>query len=278
MKLIQKFIFNLIRKTKHNTFATTFNFYIRFLTKDNFKLRVNYKGDEIYLLKDRLLEIYLQEPFRFISFLRSIEFRLDKLADEYFLKDISFKDRDIVLDCGANIGEFFLSLKKIAKEINYISFEPSELDFKILNLNAPDGHNNKVALSDFNGFVTFYVNTKKADSSINYIPNSTHTEKVKVCKLDDFLDQFKKRIALFKLEAEGHELQVLKGSIDTLKRINFISADLGSEKFNKAKNIFEDTFKETNQFLVDNNFELIKKHNYRDTYLYKNKCFQSSNK
>ena len=270
MKLIQKFIFNLIRKTKHNTFANTFNFYTRFLTKDNFKLRVNYKGDDIYFLKDYLSEIYLQEPYRIISFLRTIKFRLDKLADEYFLHDINLKNGDIVLDCGANIGELYLSIKNFVNEINYISFEPSELDYEILILNAPDGQNNKIALSDFNGSTTLYVNTKKADSSINYIPNSTHTEEVKVCKLDNFLDQDEKRIAFFKLEAEGHELEVLRGSIETLKRINFISADLGSEKFNKTKKIFEDTYKATNQFLLDNNFDLIKKHSYRDTYLYKN--------
>ena len=270
MKLIQKFIFNLIRETRHNTFASTFNFYTRFLTKDNFKLRVNYKGDDIYFLKDYLSEIYLQEPYRIISFLRTIKFRLDKLADEYFLHDINLKNGDIVLDCGANIGELYLSIKNFVNEINYISFEPSELDYEILILNAPDGQNNKIALSDFNGSTTLYVNTKKADSSINYIPNSTHTEEVKVCKLDNFLDQDEKRIAFFKLEAEGHELEVLRGSIETLKRINFISADLGSEKFNKTKKIFEDTYKATNQFLLDNNFDLIKKHSYRDTYLYKN--------
>ena len=42
------------------------------------------------------------------------------------------------------------------------------------------------------------------------------------------------------------------------------------QKFNKAEKIFEDTYKATNQFLLDNNFDLIKKHSYRDTYLYKN--------
>lgn len=271
MKIIQIFVFNLIRKLENKTFAYAFNFYIRFLTYDKFKLRAKYLGNNIYYLTDNASEIYLQEPFRFISFLNSIKFRLEKLADEYFLQDINLKNNDTVLDCGANVGEFYLCLNNIVNDINYISFEPSELDFKILNLNAPKGQNNKIALSDINDSTMLYVNTKKADSSIDPIPNSTHTEQIKICRLDSFLAKNQKRIALFKLEAEGHEFEVLKGSINTLKRVDFISADLGQEKYNESKKIFVDTFKESNLLLLDNNFELIKKHKYRDTYLYRNK-------
>lgn len=274
MKIIQNLVFSLIRRLKYKPFVYAFNFYIRFLTYDKFKLRAKYLGKNIYYLTDNASEIYLQEPFRFISFLTSIKFRLEKLADEYFLQDINLKNNDTVLDCGANVGEFYLCLTNIVNDINYISFEPSELDFKILNLNAPNGQNNKIALSDTNDSTMLFVNTKKADSSINYIPNSTHTEKVKICRLDTFLVEDQKRIALFKLEAEGHELEVLKGSINTLKRIDFISADLGSEKYNETEKIFENTFKETNLFLMDNNFELIKKNKYRDTYLYRNKSLE----
>ena len=275
MQTIKTLVFNIIRKFEYKTFAFAFNFYIRFLTNDKFKLRTKYLGNNIYHLTDNESEIYLQEPHRFISFLSSIRFRLEKLADEYFLQEINLKNNDTVLDCGANVGELYLCLTNMVNHINYISFEPSELDFKILNLNAPKGQNNKIALSEINDSTMLFVNTKKGDSSITPIPNSTHTEKIKICRLDSFLANNQKRIALFKLEAEGHELEVLKGSINTLKRIDFIAADLGREKYNDSKKIFVDTFKESNLFLLDNNFELIKKHKYRDTYLYRNKNFYS---
>jgi hypothetical protein len=84
-------------------------------------------------------------------------------------------------------------------------------------------------------------------------------------RLDSFIDVDKK-IKLLKLEAEGSELDVLKGATKILQNIEYISADLGFEINNNT----ESSFIEVNQFLIKNGFELIKSHK-RWVFLYKNK-------
>ena len=71
---------------------------------------------------------------------------------------------------------------------------------------------------------------------------------------------------MFKLEAEGNEIQVLLGSLKTLKKIEFISVDYGPEK-----GIEEDhTMIDVNELLIQNNFKLIDFNNIRMVGLYKN--------
>ena len=45
---------------------------------------------------------------------------------------IKFTNNDVVIDCGANIGELYHSIRKLSKEdinLNYYGFEPVKLDF-----------------------------------------------------------------------------------------------------------------------------------------------------
>ena len=70
-----------------------------------------------------------------------------------------------------------------------------------------------------------------------------------------------------KIEAEGHEPEVLKGSIETLSRTNYISVDFGPERGVNE----EFTIVDVNKILYENNFELIRFSEYRFIGLYKNK-------
>ena len=88
--------------------------------------------------------------------------------------------------------------------------------------------------------------------------------------LDSFIKKnnlFGKRIKLLKLEAEGLEIEVLQGSLETLKNIDFIAADLGPERGLKQEN----TIVECSNLLFTNNFDMVGFNTERSTVLFRNK-------
>ena len=74
---------------------------------------------------------------------------------------------------------------------------------------------------------------------------------------------------LLKLEAEGAEPEVIRGSLNLLDNIEYIAADLGPERgFNK-----ECTLKEVVNLLLENNFEIVEFKYPRVCLLFRNKKF-----
>ena len=88
-------------------------------------------------------------------------------------------------------------------------------------------------MGDKNHVVEFYYKPEFGDSSFLNMGDSESSYKCEVKTLDTFINEIDlndKKIKLFKVEAEGAEPEVLNGAINTLKNIEFISADLGFER------------------------------------------------
>ena len=118
-----------------------------------------------------------------------------------------------------------------------------------------------LALTDEVATKKLYLDTEGANTSLTYF-GSEKNEIIKVTTLDA-LDIPK--IKLFKLEAEGHEKEVLLGSLNTLKNIEYISVDFGPEKGMEE----DHTMIDVNEILIENNFKLINFNNQRMIGLYK---------
>ena len=149
---------------------------------------------------------------------------------------------------------------------NYFGFEPHKRDFEVLSRNTINLVDQPLALSIDSQDRDFYLNPNTADSSFE---SRSNTEKVvvKCTTLDNYFASYES-IKLLKLEAEGFELDVLKGAQEILSNINFITADLGYELDNNTKSSYYDV----NKYLEENNFQLLSE-NPRLVYLYKNKSF-----
>ena len=74
------------------------------------------------------------------------------------------------------------------------------------------------------------------------------------------------QIKLFKVEAEGHEPEVLNGSVKTLKKTEFVSVDFGFERGVEQAN----TIEAVNEILTNNGFILKNISKYRMIGLYQN--------
>jgi len=201
-----------------------------------------------------------------LTYIEGIFKRGEYMGEIYFLNEICFIKNDIVIDCGANLGDLYIWFQNRSHDINYKPFEPAPEEFKCLKENIRPHKANQVALFKENGIINFFVSSQNADSSLVQPKYFTHTIKANTRKLESYIDN---TIKLLKLEAEGCELEVLIGAGQKIKKIQYISADLGPER--GANN--DSTFVSVKNYLISQNFEILKVNHQRHTVLFKNKSF-----
>ena len=189
------------------------------------------------------------------------------------LKNLDIK---VVFDIGAHKGEFIDGIMSIKQKIKVYSFEPQSKIFKILKKKFKNSKNvflfNK-AISNNNKKKILKINIKSSTSTFsNYNKNSywkkikevlltgfgkssiIRTETTKCINLDSFCNKKKiKKIDLLKIDTEGHEEEVLRGSKKILRNVKFILIEIHFSKIYKNYNI-----KKIEKILKKNNFLLVK--------------------
>lgn len=151
-----------------------------------------------------------------------------KLSNEYFEFT---KDQDLFCDIGANIGTTSIYYKKkIDTDVRILAFEPSNENFKLLQINAIL---NDISISD-NYFEPTGLSSKKAEGVLSFdesnpggsslvLSNSDKQERVLLTTFDSYLDERHidvKRIKYLWIDVEGHEARFLMGAYNTLAAIN----------------------------------------------------------
>lgn len=202
-----------------------------------------------------------------------LEQRANFIFKSYCLQNLKFNSGDVVIDCGANSGDLSLKLFEVCSDLNYIAVEPSPDDYKVLTKNITDGNAlliNK-ALGDKNETLKFYICTEKGDSSLIEPSSYTNMIDVDVVRLDTLIKNFNvKKIKLIKIEAEGYELEILKGSQGALEKVEYIAIDGGYER--GITN--EQTFTVVTNFLLDHGYEMLDIYFPWNRALFQNKSFK----
>ncbi|MDB9698674.1 FkbM family methyltransferase [Candidatus Pelagibacter sp.] len=193
------------------------------------------------------------------------------------LKSLKKLNINYIFDVGSHRGEsidYFIKLKNLKK---IQSFEPQKDIFLVLKKKYINNNKvilNQIALSQNENYKDFYINDLSSTSTFsrlnkkslwlkikNKILNKKNPiiNKIKIRSLtiDKFIKQKKiKKIDLLKIDTEGHELEVLKGALKTIKehKVKFILIELHFSKMyqNYSK-------KKIESFLAKNNFFLLKK-------------------
>jgi len=158
----------------------------------------------------------------------------------------SIKKIKTLIDVGSNKGQFMLLLERYFPNIQMFSFEPikEELDIqkKLFSLRKKIFFYN-FGIGNKNCKKNFYI-TKRKDSSSFYKFNNqnfsnqdyeiTEKRKVKILKLDKALNNKSlKKPILLKLDVQGYEMEVLKGSLKILKKINYILIEVSNSQIYK---------------------------------------------
>jgi FkbM family methyltransferase len=212
--------------------------------------------------KDVSVEVHPYQ--RATNYARGIEVRAITLGEDYLLPLVEFADGDVVIDCGANVGDFKLYFRQLGVDVEYVGIEPGPGEFEALRRNVAPSAVHNVGLWNEDGELTFYISSKGADSSLIEPPSYDSVSKVPIRRLDTLVDY--PRIKLLKIEAEGAEPEALEGAQGLLDRIEYITADLGAER-GVAQ---ESTLAPVTNFLLRNGFELVALNQRRLAVLYRN--------
>lgn len=183
---------------------------------------------------------------------------MKKTNPRYYLgtrtRIIKLADIDLVLDVGANTGQYALEMRKIGYKGKIISFEPMTTEFSHLkNLNELDqnweAYNFALGLT----FSEQEINiTKNSISSSLLCPTPLQfqhsenskiikKEKIKIERLDSFFQE--KNLSRFKtiwlkIDVQGFEDQVILGAGESLKSVSYIQLELSfSELYKDQKTI-----------------------------------------
>ena len=220
-----------LRRLNGNAFCILFN--VRsFLSGKIKKVKLRYDSEsKIFHATSRDMDVAMFSPVQILGMYgKGVQHRIEHLAMTYFLPDIDFRKGDVVVDCGANIGELAVYFMSKKMPIEYIGIEPAHREFQCLKKNADGYTTHNIGLwKEEDSHLEFFVSSDGADSSF-ITPSSQIDDVIKIParKLECLLPD--RKIRLLKVEAEGAEPEVLMGCEGILDNIEYISVDAGPER------------------------------------------------
>lgn len=160
--------------------------------------------------------------------------KIDDIKTIRKIKELTkdFTNKDIFIDIGANTGLMSLASKGVV-----MAFEPTINTFQILKNNAIINENKKItpirhALSDrkFN-----YSVEEKELCGLNNIKEDNNSD-LTTYLLDEINIEDDYKIKLIKIDTEGHDMRVLLGGVETIKKYKpIIIIEEVEEEFMKKK-------------------------------------------
>lgn len=168
-----------------------------------------------------------------------------------------------VIHIGAHHGQEH-TLYKNNKIENVVYFEPLKSNFDILKNNVgEDAILFNFALGNEEKEIEMFVETANMGQSSSILEPALHTkqyphivfdkkETVNMRKLDNVEIEFNK-YNFINIDVQGYELEVFKGSTNTLKYIDYIIAEINRDELYKNCSQIE----ELKTFLSEYNFELV---------------------
>ena len=232
-------------------------------------VKFNREGDFISITWNKSKYLAFGNRQSFQRYRNGLEARCKKLSDEYLLHRVPFGPGDVVIDIGANFGDFAQIFNYKEFKVQIFCFEPDPVCYEALIRNHPNRFIEKIALSDGSGMRRFVCATETSDSSLSEESQTSESNItwVHTMKLDDYepLSQYAK-IKLLKVETEGFEWEVLKGSAVTLEKVEYVVCDAGPERGSEKRT----TVVEVSNYLLSKGFKFIAFYHRRSIVLFRN--------
>ena len=159
------------------------------------------------------------------------------------------KEDFVVIEAGANIGSESLLISRLAPQGKVYCFEPNPYTFDRLKINIAINELNNVyaydyALGEADGAIHFNIYPKgfcNAGMSSKYMETPL-TKKITVTQktLDNFVkEQQIERVDFIKMDIQGAEMDMIKGSLETIARFKPIIFTEACEPYNDTNKLYE---------------------------------------
>ena len=195
---------------------------------------------------------YIPTLSRLSRFIWGVDYALNRLAAQYDSTDADIDSATYIVDGGANIGEYsWWAMNKGAAGAILIDPDKKNLTCARLNLGEYEDKMEflETALSEISGVAEFYFSKDSANSSMyinDTLKESPEIKEVKTITLDQiFFTYLRGRKFILKLDAEGHEPEVIKGGRHFFKHASMFSIDVSAERNLKS------TQREVEEFFFD---------------------------
>ena len=167
----------------------------------------------------------------------------------------------VIIDVGANEGQFASGYILNPKIRRIISFEPLTDAFKVLGQRSSKFDNwdaHQVAVGNQSGETTINVSMNSVSSSVRQLtdvhvgaaPNSecVKTELVNLRTLDsvlkDYFDVLERGNIMLKIDTQGYEREVLEGAKETLSKTKIVLVEVSFEVLYAGQALFEEIHSE----------------------------------
>jgi FkbM family methyltransferase len=175
----------------------------------------------------------------------------------------------VVLDVGANEGQYGKELRKAGYRGKIISFEPLEEAYRNLQIHAQNDKNWKTwkyALGEANGNSVIHVSGHSPSSSLlpmtaihrEASPGSEYIydEEIEIKTLDSIIDSLgiANESIFLKVDTQGYEKRVLQGSARSLSLISGIQLELSATTVYEGEELYYTVCR----FAEDSGFRLVR--------------------
>lgn len=175
--------------------------------------------------------------FRFLGY--KIE-KIDRTFEHKRARLISVIQPDLVIDGGANVGQWAIEIKRMHPYLKIWSFEPLEYSRKLLEIRAKKSsiewkvfpfamgreEDKKQIHVASNSQMSSSILTPDYHSSLRPDILFQNTEEVSVIPLDSIKDQLIHFKSIFlKLDVQGSEMDAIQGGLEVLKKVSIIELE-----------------------------------------------------
>jgi FkbM family methyltransferase len=166
---------------------------------------------------------------------------------------------DLILDVGANLGQFAMDIRQAGYKNQIVSFEPlSDAYSKLLINIQKDPYwiaHDRCAIGDYDGMVEINVSGNSVSSSIlpmlqthiNAAPGSgfSGSEQVPIFKLDTIAEKYIANVksVFLKIDTQGFEWKVLDGATTTLTKTQGVLVELSLTPLYEGQHLWQDVIK-----------------------------------
>ena len=203
--------------------------------------------------KIKSLGIMMEAPYLFGLKLRGYPWEMIKELTRKLITDSQIKT---VIDVGANVGQFATAIMNVLPDANVYSFEPLLNCYKHLERICQQNKRLRVyniAIGDQKGRIEFFENHFSRSSSIlkmldlhkQEFPGTGKESRIEV--EIDTLDNIAGNIdlqqnILLKIDTQGYEDRVIKGGMETIKKVAVAVIELSFEPLYDDQLLFDDIY------------------------------------